>query len=198
MRNFKHLILSSNEDWPVHLERDARRFLVLNVSNIRRDNLTYFQNIRNELANGGLQALLYDLLQEDISKFNPWLIPQNAEAFAVKMMSASPSEKYIYEALFYGCFDIGNETPTLSWNTKISCNSVYSDYNAWCLKQNLKAEANQRFGNALHKLTPSIRKERETSGTRINYYELPPLAKAKEEFQKSFNASSNICVNLWS
>lgn len=26
MRNFKHLILSSNEDWPVHMERDARRF----------------------------------------------------------------------------------------------------------------------------------------------------------------------------
>ena len=36
MRNFKHLILSSNEDWPVHLERDARRFLILNVSSSKK------------------------------------------------------------------------------------------------------------------------------------------------------------------
>lgn len=198
MRNFKHLILTSNEDWPVHLERDARRFLILNVSSSKKHNLSYFKDIRSELDNGGLQAILYDLLQEDISKFNPWLLPQNFEAFAVKMMSATSPEKYIYEALSQGCFDIGNETPSISWGNTISCSSVYTDYSIWCQKQGLKAEANQRFGNALHKLTPSINKERETTGTRRYYYELPSLNKAREEFQKSFDADSKIWEKLWS
>ena len=198
MRNFKHLILSSNEDWPVHLERDARRFLVLNISNIHKDDRPYFVDIRKELANGGLQAILYDLLNENISDFNPWLLPQNAEAFAVKMMSASSPEKYIYEALFQGTFDIGNETPSLPWNNTILCSSVYSDYSIWCQRQGLKAEANQRFGNALHKLTPSINKERGTTGTRPYHYELPSLNKTREEFQKSFNADPRIWKKQWS
>lgn len=198
MKNFKHLILSSNEDWPVHLERDARRFLVLNISSKHKDDRLYFKSIRDELSNGGSEALLYELLNENISDFDPWLLPQNAEAFAVKMMSASSPEKYIYEALFHESFDIGNETPSTPWNSKISCTSVYSDYSAWCLKQGLKAEANQRFGSALFKLTPSINKERETTGSRSYYYELPALSKAKEEFQKSFNADSRIWKTLWS
>ena len=198
MRNFKHLILSSNEDWPVHLERDARRFLVLNISNIHKDDRPYFANIRKELANGGLKALLYELSNQNISDFDPWFLPQNAEAFSVKMMSASTPEKYIYEALFQGNFDIGNETPSLSWNRTILCSSVYSDYSIWCQKQGLKTEANQRFGNALHKLTPSINKERGTSGSRFYHYELPPLNKAREEFQKSFNADACIWEKLWS
>lgn len=198
MRNFKHLILSSNEDWPVHLERDARRFLVLNVSNKYKNNRSYFKAIRDELERGGLATLLYQLQNEDISSYEPWLLPQNSEAFAVKMMSASSPEKYIYEALFYETFDIGNASPTAPWNSTIPCSSVYNDYSTWCLRQGLKAEANQRFGNALHKLTPSINKERATSGTRSYYYELPSIDKARDEFQKSFSADSSIWENLWS
>ncbi len=198
MRNFKHLILSSNEDWPVHLERDARRFLVLNVSNKCKDNRPYFKAIRDELENGGLPTLLYQLQNENILSFDPWLLPQNSEAFAVKMLSASTPEKYIYEALFYESFDIGNASPSVPWGSTILCSSVYTDYGAWCIRQGLKAEANQRFGNALHKLTPSINKERGTSGTRSYFYELPPVSTARVEFQKSFSADAIIWEKLWS
>jgi hypothetical protein len=68
----------------------------------------------------------------------------------------------------------------------------------WCQKQGIKSEAHQRFGNALHKLTPSINKERGTKGSRAYYYELPSLSKAREEFQKAFNADSKIWKHLWS
>ena len=32
VKNYKHVIMSSNEDWPVHLDPDDRRFYVLRVS----------------------------------------------------------------------------------------------------------------------------------------------------------------------
>lgn len=197
MRNFKHLILSSNEDWPVHLEKDARRFLVLKVSSSRKGSLGYFKEIRNELKDRGLSALLYDLLEEDISNFNPWILPQNSEAFAVKMMSASPSEKYIYEVLFHGSFDMGNKSQTTTWGDSISVNSVYEDYVTWCLNQGLKQEVSQRFGIALRKLT-LVFKERETTGNRSYYYKLPSLSEARRQFQKEFNTDSNIWKEQWS
>lgn len=193
VRNFKHVIISSNEDWPVHLDRDDRRFLVLQISDKHKEDIPYFKAINKELENGGLENLLHELIKEDITDFNPRILPQNADAFSVKLMSASSAEKYIYEALSHGCFDLGNSTPNQSWNSSISCESVYKDYKIWCEQQGLKSEVSQRFGNTLYKLIPSITKGRPKSdGIRQYRYELPLLEKAREEFQQSFKAGKSI------
>lgn len=75
VKNYKHIILSSNEDWPVHLDPDDRRFFVLRVSEQHKEDRQYFKALQEELDNGGYEALLYDLLNEDLTGFEPRQLP---------------------------------------------------------------------------------------------------------------------------
>lgn len=196
VRNFRHFILASNEDWPLHLDRDDRRFLVLQLSEKRKEDFAYFKTIDAELANGGLEALLYELKNEDISEFNPRELPQNKEAFQVKMSSAPSVETYIYESLNNGYFDIGNASQDSVWKETRPTDSVFADYVAWCDKQRIASEKQERLGKALLKLIPSTLKSRPRvpggNGVRHWIYQFPALSRAREEFQKAYKTGSEI------
>lgn len=197
MRNFKHLILSSNEDWPVHLDRDDRRFFVLKVSNKHKQNRPYFKDLHKELKNGGLEALLYDLLNEDISEFDPHIIPQSLEAFEIKMQSAPSVEKYLYEVLKVGSFDIGKVGQTGNWQTILSkysilTDTVFIDYKDWCEHQGIKPESDVYLGRAIKKLIPSMDKSRSRQYERKAQYDLPGFSKAREEFQIAYKVGAEI------
>ena len=99
VRNYKHVILSSNEDWPVHLDPDDRRFLVLKVGEKHKEDIPYFKAIQQELDDGGYEALLYDLLNEDLNDFNPRKLPSSPYAFDIKIRCANSIQKYVYEFL---------------------------------------------------------------------------------------------------
>lgn len=193
VRNFKHVIISSNEDWPVALDHDDRRFLVLRVSDARKEDIPYFKAIQEQLKSGGLQALLYDLLNEPISDFDPRIIPQNTEAFDVKLMSAPTADRYIYEALCAGCFDVGNMAPCMDWLRTVGTESLYSDYCAWCDRQDITREGKERLGKALTRLIPSSVKTRpRLEEGRQRQYEFPDLLRAREEFQKAYKVGPSI------
>lgn len=195
IRNYRHLILSSNEDWPVHLDRDDRRFLVLQVNDKHKEDIPYFKSLDVTMKDyGGHEALLYDLLHEDISGFDARLLPQNDEAFEVKLQSSAYSEQYVFEVLKAGSFDVGNAGQTGIWHKEIPTLAVYNDYRQWCDYQKINPEKIEVLGKSLKKLIPSIYKyqKRMEDGSRPPFYELPPLEKAKAEFQKAYKTSSNI------
>lgn len=198
LKNFRHFILSSNEDWPVQIDHDCRRLLVLKVSAKHKEDIPYFRTIREELKNGGYEALLYDLLNEDISNFEPRMLPRNIEAFEVKKMSMSSVEQYIYEALCEGHFDIGNDANFANfdiwkWKDTITVDSIYNDYCCWCVKQNISNERKDALGRALHKIIPSIQKKKAREGEhRPSQYNFPELAKARKDFESAFKADFRI------
>jgi hypothetical protein len=135
----------------------------LRVSEKHKEDYSYFRAIDAELADSGFEALLYELLHENITDFNPRELPLNAEAFDVKMESATSAEHYIYHALREGRFDIGNATPTANWGERVLISSVFEDYLAWFIKQNissLKLVKNTVFGAKLVKHIRSIKKIR--------------------------------------
>ncbi len=193
VRNFRHFILSSNEEWPLHLDPDDRRFLILQVSEQHKEDFEYFNNITSELEHGGYEALLYDLLNTDISGFNPRALPKNIEAFDIKIQSAPSSERYIYCALLEENFDIGNQSSTETWPETKLIDSVFQDYRSWCILQGIRNDPKAKFGKALHKLICSIKKERPyVNGKRPEYYRFPSLANAREDFQKAFKVDARI------
>lgn len=195
VRNFRHFIFSSNESWPVHLDHDDRRFLVLEVSSKHKEDDAYFSAIYNELDHGGYEALLFELLNEDLTGFNPRKLPINTESFQVKLQSASSSTQYIYEALHEGCFDIGNSTPSESWPEQpLSFHRIYLDYNAWCSMQGKRLEQKSVLGRALNKLISSCLKSRPgaASGTRPECYTFQGLSVTREDFQRAFKVNSDI------
>jgi len=69
-KNRIKLLLISNEEWVVPATIDERRYCVFEVSDERRLDFEYFAAIDAELENGGYEAMLYDLLNYDLSHFN--------------------------------------------------------------------------------------------------------------------------------
>lgn len=200
VKNFKHYIFASNEDWPVHLDRDDRRFFVLKVNNVYKDDRVYFAELYNEINNGGAAALLYELLATDLSSFDPWQFPRNNEGFEIKMRSADSTEKYIYQVLYDGGFDVGSENQCGEWENssdsyEISFRDIRRDYVSWCSyqNQNRAIQDDGPLGKSINRLIPKAFKGRSRKNGRKSHYRFPPLKEARQDFQKAYKVG----VEIW-
>ncbi|MBM3192565.1 MAG: hypothetical protein FJZ63_07970, partial [Chlamydiae bacterium] len=170
--NCRHLIVSSNEEWAVPMDLDDRRFFVLDVAAHRKGDLEYFRLLDQEMQAEGLQALLYDLLHEDLSQFDPRQMPLNDCGFDIKMRSAGSIENYIYHALKEESFSAGAD-----WGS-CPCETLYGYYRDLCRKEALRQEPSSEFGKKLKKLVTVQKTRRSMEGVREWWYELPPLQEA--------------------
>jgi hypothetical protein len=151
------------------------------------------------MQEGGYEALLYELKNENLDDFCIQKLPANTEAFDVKMLSASTSEQYIYEALCEGAFDLGNgKTVGNAWDAKMwgsrsVAKIIYSDYTTWCSNQKKVQDTSEIFGTKLRKTIPSTKKIRAREGdARVNTYEFPELKVARKEFEKSWKVGPEV------
>ena len=195
VRNFKHLILSSNEDWPVHIDADDRRFFVLRVSEKHKENHSYFAALQAELDNGGYEGLLYDLLNENLHGFNPRNFPHSHESFNIKLKSTDSSVRYIYESLNDECFDHDSSLLT-TWHDQLSREALYGYYSAWCNTSGENTVPKNKFGESLKKFITSIIDHRPSiNGKRCWAYKIPPLDQARKDFCKAFKVDMSHAFN---
>lgn len=102
VKNMIHMMVASNEKWVVPAGFDDRRFAIFGTSIKRLNDRTFFAAVSRELfEQGGLAALLYDLL-EFKSDIVLQQIPETADRSEQKMLSASPEEKWWLEKLHQG------------------------------------------------------------------------------------------------
>jgi Family of unknown function (DUF5906) len=74
VENHMRFIIATNSDWAVPAGLEERRFLVLDVSDEHQQDHTYFKAIFEQMDNGGREALLYELMNLNISGVNlAWL-----------------------------------------------------------------------------------------------------------------------------
>jgi hypothetical protein len=195
VKNFKHVILSSNEDWPVHLDSDDRRFFVVRVSEEHKEDHQYFAAIQKQLEDKGYEALLHDLLNEDLTNFNPRRFPNSNEAFEIKLRSAKTTHQYMYCALNDGCFDVGNASPNGFWPEEpITTETIFQDYCTWCVRNGKKDRAEKDLLiRDIKKLFPSIIDTRPTEeGQRIRKLVFPKLPQARGIFENAYKATESI------
>lgn len=71
--NMLHVIIASNEDWVVPATTDERRFAVFEADARARERLPagFFDALQRETANGGLNAMLHDLMALDLRGWHP-------------------------------------------------------------------------------------------------------------------------------
>lgn len=188
VRNFKHVILSSNEDWPVHLDPDDRRFFVLNVSDACKEDHDFFKFIKVELDNGGYEALLYDLLNEDLTAFDPRKMPESFSSFGIKIRSVDSAHRYLYEVLCEGGFSVGNENEDEFpvWQAPILKDMIYKDYISWCQQSGEKYLSKELLGRVIKKIIISVEDKRPAAKVRKRCYVFPSLRQARKDFCKSF------------
>ncbi|MBP7074564.1 MAG: hypothetical protein KBA81_04175 [Rhabdochlamydiaceae bacterium] len=188
--NCRHLIVSSNEDWAVPMDLDDRRFFVLNVSSHRKEDIDYFHKLHEQMDSAGLSALLFDLLNEDLSNFDPRKMPPNDFGFDMKMKAASSVEKYIFESLKEGKFNLTTSAPG-QWCPH-SCENIYDYYKVWCENEDLRTVPSSEFGKRLKKLLSVEKTRRSIGGLRERWYEFPSLEESRKTFEKFTKQSEHI------
>ncbi len=192
--NYKHLIVSSNEDWVVHLDPDDRRFFVLDVSDIHKEDQVYFGAIIDQLEKGGYEALMHDLLQEDLNGFELRKMPENFSGFDMKLASTSSADRFIYTSLKEGCWDHANTGPSGEIQNLI-ISKFYTHYREWCEWEKDDVMPQAQLGKRLHQIIPGIEVKRSPSSegaTRPNYYQFPPLDTCRSAFEQFYKQNPAI------
>jgi hypothetical protein len=77
VRNMLHVYMSSNSDWVVPASHDERRYFVLDVLDTHLGDRSYFNALYKQMEEGGLAAMIYDMLNDrNISSFDPRDVPR--------------------------------------------------------------------------------------------------------------------------
>lgn len=97
-KNRLHVMMAANAEWVVPASHDERRYAMFDVSNDRIGDSAYFAALNHELENGGLGAMLRDLLAMDLRGWHPRRIVQT-EALKVQKMRSMDSRWQWFEGL---------------------------------------------------------------------------------------------------
>lgn len=178
MRNYVRLFATSNEDWVVPAGLTARRFAVFDVGEANLGDKAYFKAIADELDNGGRAALLYHVLNFDLSKVNLRSVPKTKALLEQKLHSLDGEQGWWLGVLMRG------ELPG-ALNEPRCCptQTVFNHY----LEQTDRAGIRRRrietlIGTFLKKYVPGLRRsERRGIGP---IYEFPPLLECRAAFER--------------
>lgn len=131
-RNYLHILMASNEKWVVPAAERDRRFFVLDVKNTYAQQTSYFDPMNAELKNGGYEAMLQELLNRDISRFNVRDFPKTDALNDQKMYSMTDEDKWMYDVLDRGYVyePRGNSQELLQWSEVYSLKLLQLSYNA--------------------------------------------------------------------
>jgi hypothetical protein len=131
--NYLHIMMASNADWVVNASLDSRRYFVLKVQPLTVDrNDAYFAAIRAELAEGGYEAMLYDLLHHDLTGFNVRDFPKTGALVEQRLRSLTGPEAWWYDVLARGRLLDGSSH---EWEPWLSTTRLYEDYLTYARRQ---------------------------------------------------------------
>lgn len=188
------LFISSNETWVIPATEDEGRFLMLNVSDHRRNDHAYFEALRAEMDGDGPACLLAYLQQYDISNFQVRAVPDTTALAEQKVQGLKNVERWWLDTLQRGKIDgIQNRDDGVD-NAIWSMRSVQIDkgefrenYSRWMRGRRYDGEevSEIEFGQRLKRLCPSAAGKQVRNGkSRTMAYYLPALWQAREEFEK--------------
>ena len=103
-RNCLHIMMASNSQWVVPAGSEGeRRFAVFDVNDSRKEDAKFFGALHKQLDDGGMEKLLYDLLNRDIKGWHPRAAIPKTKALLEQMQEGyTPLEHFIFEALVSG------------------------------------------------------------------------------------------------
>jgi hypothetical protein len=184
LENFVRVMMTSNEDWVVPAGKTERRFCVLDVSDLVAQNHNYFADMEKELAAGGREALLRDLLAFDLSTVNLWKIPKTGALLEQKLRSLDP-----VEAWWLGRLRDGTGTRNMDeWPEVIARQALFADFIDASEKAGVKRRGYEtEISMKLRRIIPNLGSRRASMGTnpvaRVWCYVLPPLEECRAYFE---------------
>jgi putative DNA primase/helicase len=136
-RNQINIVFSSNEHQPLPIENDDRRHCVIWTPDpVGRE---FYEEVREEIANGGIEAFYHHLLNLDLGDFKPWTAPPMTDAKKRLILLSLPSEHRFVNDWAEG----DTEWPLVP----CLASDLYAAYLRWC---RLNGEQRPRPSNQFH------------------------------------------------
>jgi hypothetical protein len=110
------VMMASNNEWVVPAGEKERRYVVQVVSHEHQQDEAWFKPIYEEMSHGGLEAMLYDLLDHDLGDWRPRHIVPTTALGRQQDESLSPYDQWWREVLLTGVLAGARTMP----NTAIS------------------------------------------------------------------------------
>lgn len=109
--NHLHVMLASNEDWVIPAGEIERRFEVQEVANDHAQDPAWFEPLYQQMEQGGgLEAMLFDLLNRDLGNWHPRQIVRTAALAEQQAESLSALDAWWEDLLHDGHLPAGDST----------------------------------------------------------------------------------------
>jgi hypothetical protein len=166
--NYIHLIMASNSEWVVPVSKDERRYFVLHVADTNKQDTKFFAAMDNQMDAGGLEGMLYDLLNHDISSYNVRNVPQTDALLEQKRRSMSIVEEWWYRTLHEGRLLNRHN----SWETAVPTKDIYLAFTEYLdqWKISFRNLNETIFGKDLSAITSVKRIQKMMSIEETNYH----------------------------
>jgi hypothetical protein len=158
--------MASDAAWVVPMSLRDRRFFVRDVSDHRVGQRAYFDAIVGQMENGGLAAMIWDLLHRDISKFSFREIPRTA-AMKTQQTLSLPSEARWWLAVLQRGFVWKTKHGT-PWFREWADDGIYTmellmrSYTQWCEENRpLERATREQLGTLFRGIYQPSRPKRE-------------------------------------
>jgi hypothetical protein len=193
--NYIRLLISSNADWVVPAGMEERRFATVTVGDAYRENHEYFGAIERQLDDGGAEALLYSLLNFDLSQVDISVIPATEGLLEQKIQSLDPIKGWWLTTLQSGRLPAGCSAANTC--PKAALYQRYLDHSSMTRARGERSIATQ-FGMQWRKLLPLSPGGKANLGTFSDgyymhqfgpmkfgtVYQLPSLADCRRYFEE--------------
>lgn len=175
IRNRLKIIMATNADHAVLAGGAERRYFVLRVSDVKKQDHDYFGMLDSWWNNGGKEALLGYLLEYDLTGFNIRKVPNTAALEQQKLQSLPPIDAWLYERL---CEP--------DWVTERVKESVMAAISAYAKDHGSRWDrvSNESVGKKLADRV-GAKSSRQASGSRLYIWVFPELSEARKIFAAS-------------
>jgi hypothetical protein len=179
--NHVNCIIASNSSWVVPVGIKERRFFLLDVSNDRIQDHKYFKSIYHQMyKKNGISAMLYDLLNIDITQHNLREAPKTCGLFDQLQQNFTSFEKFWFEKLTSNA-DLGDSYGS---EMNIQTTVLHDKYVDFCKKINEKYILTPAvFGKNLSKYCDiQIRQQLNNDQKYARFYVFPNKQDCKLQF----------------
>jgi hypothetical protein len=183
VQNHIRLIIASNETWVVPAGLDERRFFVLDVKEEHKQDISYWNPIWEETRNGGIEAMLYDLMRLKYDKQSLRTPPKTWGLLDQIECSMDAVQQFWYGKLRDGSLLKDKD----SWDSAVQASKFYDEFMCHCRNIGERFAPNEKvFGKQIRKLCPGVKRHRltpiEGGGGQVWHLVFPELSKCRLGF----------------
>ena len=190
IKNYTRLIVAGNEEWLVPAGMRERRFLVLDISERRQQDIQYFSSIVDQMQrHGGRAALLHYLLRIPLDGFEVRTLPSTAATVETQLISLPLIGEFFFNMLAEGVNTCGSR----QWLTEVLVSDIQRKFR---LEHPALSTAQHglsiRLGTAIRSYIPGVTTKTVAASNPENaadrVYCFPSLALARKNFEKRLGA----------